>query len=133
MATKTTTTNTQDTLDTVPGEQPFDLLAALARPSANRTTEASLGDTIVAVQTSWTGAEAAAVSTAMAGSLEDVTRALIPDDGQADAAWAFIGNLRQDVALIVVQEMLKLSGLATDEGFLARSASSETPEGGAER
>lgn len=127
MATKKTTTSVD--LE----EQPFDLLAVLDRPSDTPTRPATLGEITVNVKTSWVGVEVAAVSTAMATGVKDVLCLLVPDAEEAAAAWEFIGNLRQDVAVLVVQEMLKLAGLATDKGFLAHSASSEMPAGGAER
>ncbi|MDN6438155.1 MAG: hypothetical protein L0K27_01665 [Corynebacterium nuruki] len=125
----TKTTSNPDTDD----REPFDLLKVLERPSDHETTPATLGDITVHVKTSWTGAEAARVSTTLAGGLEDVIRAIVPDTAEADAAWEFVGGLLAQVASKVVMEMLKLAGLATDQGFLAPSPESVTPEGGAAR
>lgn len=128
MATKKTTTPAAAV-----EEQPFDLLAVLDRPSDAPTRPATLGEITVHVQTSWVGAEVAAVSTAMAGGLEDVIHALIPDKAESDAAWEYVGNLRNDVALLVVQKMLEFSGLVVDGVFLGRSEPSEADEDGAEQ
>lgn len=130
MSKKTTTAPATDS----PEDRPFDLLAELERPNDQATRAATLGpDLTINIQTSWTGVEAVRVSTALAGSLEDVVRALVPDEQEATAAWAFLGELLNPVAARVVSTMLKVSGLATDGGFLAPSASSETPAGGAEQ
>ncbi len=128
MATKKTTTPAAAV-----EEQPFDLLAVLDRPGDSPTRPATLGEITVHVQTSWVGAEVAAVSTAMAGGLEGVIHALIPDEAEADAAWELIGNMRQDVALLVVQKMLEFSGLVVDGVFLGRSEPSEADEDGDEQ
>lgn len=128
MATKKTTTPAAAV-----EEQPFDLLAVLDRPGDSPTRPATLGQITVHVQTSWVGAEVAAVSTAMADGLGNVIHALIPDKAEADVAWEYVGNLRNDVALLVVQKMLEFSGLVVDGVFLGRSEPSEADEDGAEQ
>lgn len=129
MATKKTTPTPAAAVE----EQPFDLLAVLDRPGDSPTRPATLGAITVNIQTSWVGAEVAAVSTAMAGGLGDVIHALIPDKAEADAAWEYVGNLRNDVALLVVQKMLEFSGLVVDGVFLGRSEPSEADADGAEQ
>lgn len=128
MATKKTTTHAAAV-----EEQPFDLLAVFDRPGDSPTRPASLGEITVHIQTSWVGAEVAAVSTAMAGGLEDVIHALIPDEAEADAAWEYIGNTRLDFAKPTVERMLEFSGLVVDGVFLGRSEPSEADEDGAEQ
>lgn len=113
--------------------EPIDLLAEIERTSDDATRAARVGDLVVHIKSSWTGEEVLNFSPALLGTPEDLIRGLIPDQDEADALWEKLKPIPVKVATRILNQITFTAGLATEEGFLERSTSSDTPEGGDEQ